>query len=150
MVLDGTAEEAAKWSREIGATAVDTQFIGVLDLASPVFTEWAAKGFSVIVAGAVWPTENLPDDWVRRYREVAGAEPGLSAPVVYDGMKVLLRAAENAAARGQLTRAGIAIELSAVKLEGLTGPLSFDSKGQRAFGALGVWRAQSGRLDRLR
>ena len=80
---------------------------------------------------------------------MAGAEPGLLAAVVYDGMKVLLVAAEAAAARGRLTRLGIAAALPGVRLEGLTGQVSFAPNGQRLTVGLGVWRVQRGRLDRL-
>ena len=151
MVLDGSAEEAADWSRQMAGAGLSPILIGSTELASPVFTQWAAEH------GEVWVTSLAPavdspfwEDFSRRYREIAGGDPGLIAPVAYDGMRTLLQALGAAGKTGRITRAGVAAELRAVRFDGMTGPVAFDPDGHRIGPTLAVWRVSGEGRSRVR
>lgn len=151
VVLDGSAEEAAEWSRQMAGAGLSPILIGSAELGSPVFTQWAAEG------SEVWVTSLAPavdvsswQDFCGRYREIAGSEPGLIAPVAYDGMRVLLQALDAAGKAGRMSRAGVATKLKAVRFDGVTGPVAFDRDGHRIGAGLAVWRVSGEGRSRVR
>jgi len=83
---------------------------------------------------AVSPMSTLPkakqfvDDFRRRF----GREPGPPAAEAYDATAVALKAIEAAAAGGRSpTRGEVSAAVRKVKLQGITGDIEFDGRGDR-------------------
>jgi len=68
-------------------------------------------------------------DFVREYRSLYGISPGLAATYVYDGMNALLEAIILAGSR---EREKIQYALAKMNFNGVSGPVQFDSRGNRS------------------
>ncbi len=131
IVLAGPPDRAAEWARAHESLGVP--MVGGSDLGGDVFTALAGEAADGVWIGRVAVRADAAawDKFRGRYATLAGAEPGLLAPVVYDATNVLLAAMERAAASGDLSRAGVARALRETDWQGLTGRIAFASNGSR-------------------
>lgn len=75
-----------------------------------------------------WKSEQTAD-FVKEYRAVYGKLPGMAAAYAYDGMNALVEAITLAGSRD---REKIQNALVKINFNGVTGPVQFDSKGNRS------------------
>ncbi len=132
IVLAGPPDRAAEWARMYAGLGIP--LVGGSDLGGNVFTALAGDAADGVWIGHVAVRADAAA-WERfrgRYAALAGGEPGLLAPVVYDATNVLLAAVERAARSGDLSREGVARALRETDWQGLTGRIAFRSDGTRA------------------
>lgn len=131
VVLAGSPDRAAEWARVY--EGVDVPMVGGSDLGGDVFVALAGEAAHRVWIGhaAVRADAAAWERFRGRYATLAGGEPGILAPVVYDATNVLLAAMEQAAASGNLTRTGVARALRGTDWQGLTGRITFASNGVR-------------------
>lgn len=67
-------------------------------------------------------------DFCQKYKELYGKNPGMVAAYAFDAMNILIEAIRSA---GKSDRELIQKSLQDIHYEGVTGPVSFDSKGNR-------------------
>ena len=66
------------------------------------------------------------------------------APYSYDAVYIIVDAIRRA---GSLDRAAVAAAVATTKLDGLTGHIEFDPKGDLKNGAISVYKVQDGKLN---
>jgi branched-chain amino acid transport system substrate-binding protein len=114
---------------------VDALFMGSGDWASSKLIQIGGA----TVEGALYVTsapalEEIggADEFVAGYEALAGQPPGPQAIMAYDATSVLLEAISRAViAEGKPSRAAVTVQLAETNLEGLTGPIAFDARGDR-------------------
>jgi branched-chain amino acid transport system substrate-binding protein len=114
---------------------------GGLTLASeelPAAAREALEG-AVLVAPGHWHTP-AGLTFTQEFREAYGVEPSPPAAYAYDGMGLILEAI----ARGGLDRHRIRDALAAVRLQGVTGEIRFDERGNRV-GSVDLVEIETGR-----
>ena len=66
--------------------------------------------------------------FINKYKKAYGKEPGMVAAYAFDGIHLLVEAFKKA---GNPDREKIQQALTGIQVEGITGPISFDDKGNR-------------------
>ncbi len=99
----------------------------------------------------VWATSLRPRVWpspvAQGYAELAGGELGPTAALAYDAAQALLDAvAQDIAAHGKPSRAGVAAALAGVERDGINGLIAFDAAGGWRGAPVELYRATDGRL----
>lgn len=133
---------AARWLRELREAGMDRPAFAPLVLAGGEFLELArssAAGAVFVVPGGV---QELVDGQFRRgFVGAYGDSPGPLALYAYDGLMVLAEAIR----RANYDREAIRDSLVGIQLAGVTGPVEFDSSGNRR-GGVELGCARGGRL----
>ena len=81
----------------------------------------------ILIAASKWSGPKYKD-FMNEYSELYGNSPGMVAAYAYDGMNLLIEAIRNA---GTSERELIQKSLENISYEGVTGPVSFDTMGNR-------------------
>jgi branched-chain amino acid transport system substrate-binding protein len=136
--LPGLDKDVAPIVKRIRTEGISATLVSSDGVDSPEFVELAgvgAKGlYFTTVSG---PIDQLPNaaqfiaSYKRRFRE----DPDSFAPLGYDSMMVFVRAIEAAAKQGPINRDAIAKAVRQVSFEGVTGPIAFNSRGDRKVSA---------------
>ena len=131
----GHQDQAVAFFREARERGVTAKFLAPDGMDSPGPTRIAGKAVvGMQLTSAAGPASTLPkakqfvDDFRRRF----GMEPGLHAAEAYDATAVALKAIEAVAAGGKApSRAEVSAAVRRVKLQGVTGDIEFDGRGDR-------------------
>lgn len=118
-----------KQAREMG---LNMPIVGPTGLYSPKYVEIAGKAVAnTYFLGVFVPTNPDPkvQDFVKKYKEKYGMDPDTFAALAYDQGYVLKAAMEKAAAKGAVTRESMREAMAASEFKGITGTVTFDSKG---------------------
>jgi branched-chain amino acid transport system substrate-binding protein len=81
----------------------------------------------LLITSANWSGSKY-GDFCQKYKELYGKNPGMVAAYAFDAMNILIEAIRSA---GKSDRELIQKSLQDIRYEGVTGPVSFDSKGNR-------------------
>jgi branched-chain amino acid transport system substrate-binding protein len=129
VVLFGTGSSFAKLLEQIGKHKMNLFLYGSLSFLGdeqPSEAGYQTTGNSVAV-----PTWNYSASgyktFIKAYQHKYGSIPNALASYAYDGMNLILEAIKKAGTG----RENIQKSLSAIHYEGVTGPIRFDSKGNR-------------------
>ena len=86
----------------------------------------------------------IDETFSRDYERMYGEAPHVYAATAYDAASAIVRAISQSA---NLSPVDIALRLKTTSLSGVTGPISFDSKGDRVGAPISVSELSGGRLD---
>jgi ABC-type branched-subunit amino acid transport system substrate-binding protein len=140
-VVYGPVADVAVLARGVRAAGMGQTLFGGLALASeelPAAAREALEG-AVLVAPGHWHAR-AGLTFTQEFREAYGVEPSPPAAYAYDGMGLILEAI----ARGGLDRHRIRDALAAVRLQGVTGEIRFDERGNRV-GSVDLMEIVTGR-----
>lgn len=102
------------------------------------------KIFCAEAGGVVGPYEKKLADFRERFQKETGAEVKLYAPYVYDATMVLVEAMKKA---NSTDPKKYLPELAKIQYEGVTGPISFDDKGDIKGGTLSLYTYRNGKRE---
>ncbi|NIN68233.1 MAG: ABC transporter substrate-binding protein [Anaerolineae bacterium] len=127
----GDGMQGAELVAELRKSGIDIPFMGANGLDNPHFVQVAGDAADGAVYMSVAPPVR-DQDFVEGYWALSGGLPGPHAALAYDAATLLLDAIEmSVLEQGQPTREGVIKALSGVEAhDGLTGPISFDERGQ--------------------
>jgi branched-chain amino acid transport system substrate-binding protein len=102
------------------------------------------KIFCAEAGGVVGPYEKKLADFRERFQKETGAEVKLYAPYVYDATMVMVEAMKKA---NSTDPKKYLPELAKIQYEGVTGPISFDDKGDIKGGTLSLYTFRNGKRE---
>ena len=102
------------------------------------------KIFCAEAGGVVGPYEKKLAEFRERFQQETGAEVKLYAPYVYDATMVLVEAMKKA---NSTDPKKYLPELAKIQYEGVTGPISFDEKGDIKGGTLSLYTYRNGKRE---
>jgi branched-chain amino acid transport system substrate-binding protein len=131
----GRYDQAAPFFRQARESGVTAKFLGPDGMDSPDLVRLAGKAVvGMHFTSVTGPASALPkarqfvDDFRRRF----GKEPGGHAAEAYDATAVALKGIEAAAPGGKSpSREEVSAAIRRVKLQGITGDIEFDGRGDR-------------------
>jgi len=145
--VGGFYSEAAKIAEQARQLGVTAQFLGTDGALNPeLITLGGPAVEGMIVYGMFDPS--IPTDttaaFISAFEAAYGMAPNAFSALGYDAMKATAEALRLAGAAGEVTRAAVNDAYGAIDaLPGVTGPTTFDDKGDRA-GALYFLRVKDG------
>jgi branched-chain amino acid transport system substrate-binding protein len=142
--MDATGGPMAKQAKDLG---ISSKFVMADGGCSPEFIKLAgdaAEGFICSIPGA--PVDKLAkgEDFKKRYKEKFGTEVQIYSPNAYDAVMVIVEAMKKA---DSADPAKFLPEVSKVTLDGVTGKIAFDAKGDLESGAITMYEAKGGKLE---
>lgn len=139
--------DAAQQIREAGLTAT---LLGGQDWTMPHLVSVGGEAVenALYVTSTPAPATLDADAFVADYQALAGSPPEPYGAWAYDATRVLLAALDRAIrADGHPTRAGVMAQLAdQTELQGLNGPIAFDTHGNRVNPPLYVYRIEEGQF----
>ncbi len=145
--MDATAGPMARQMRQLGIKAPMLAGDGVC---SPKFIELAGDAAGILTCSkAGEAVEKLPKgpDFVARYRAKFNQDVQIYSPYSYDAVFVIADAIRRA---GSAERAAITAAMPATNLNGVTGTIAFDEKGDIKGGAISMFSVQDGKLNHIK
>ena len=142
--MDDTAGPMAKQVHQLG---IKSPFLSGDGACTPEFIKLAGDGADLLTCTrAGEAVDNLPKgkQFMTRYQAKFGSEVQIYAPYSYDAVYIIVDAIHRA---GSLDRAAVAAAVATTKLDGLTGHIEFDPKGDLKNGAISVYKVQDGKLN---
>ncbi len=142
------AVEGASLIIQARQRGVEALFMGASDWGSPKLTQiggTAAEGVFYVTGAPALEEIGGAAAFAAAYEALAGQPPGPQAILAYDATGVLLAAMARAiAAEGQPSRTAVAAQLAKTHFEGLTGPMAFDTRGDRLDPVIYIHRVEAG------
>ena len=128
--FSGGAFEGAELIAQARKAGIEAIFMGGSELDSPQLAQIGGEAVRGTLCITAVPRINR-EDFVDGYQALAGRLPGPQAIVAYDATRVLLEALARAIElQGRPTRSAVVTELGVLQnYPGLTGPITFDDKG---------------------
>jgi branched-chain amino acid transport system substrate-binding protein len=127
---------------------VNVPFMGGADWGSPELVQIggvAVEGTLYVTSAPALEEIGGADEFVTGYEALAGQPPGPQAIMAYDATSVLLEAISRAiVAEGKPSRVAVTAQLAEIYFEGLTGPISFDARGDRLDPVIYIHRVEAG------
>ena len=127
---------------------VDAPLMGGGDWGSPELMQiggLAVEGTLYMTSAPALEEIGGADEFVASYEALAGQPPGPQAIMAYDATSVLLEAISRAiVAEGKPSRVAVTAQLAEIHFEGLTGPISFDARGDRLDPVIYIHRVEAG------
>ncbi|MGL6040635.1 MAG: branched-chain amino acid ABC transporter substrate-binding protein [Deefgea sp.] len=144
--MDAQAAPLKKQAKKLGVTA---KVMGGDGSQTPEFIKLAAgdaEGMYATSPGT--PKDQLAGGkaFLEKYKTKFGTDVQLYSPYSYDSVHVMVKAMQEA---GSTEPAKYLPKLAAVKHEGVTGPISFDTKGDINDGAITVYTVKDGKWEIL-
>src|SRR5712692_3085491 len=130
----GIYDQAAPFFKQAREKGVKSKFMGPDGMDSSDLTKIAGKAVvGMAYTSAAGPASALPKAkaFVDEYKKKFGKNPEPYAAEAYDATTIAIKAIEDAAKGGKVTREDVAAHVRKAKLAGITGDIAFDSKGDR-------------------
>ncbi len=130
----GIYDQAAPFFKQAREKGVKSKFMGPDGMDSSDLTKIAGKAVvGMAYTSAAGPASALPKAkaFVDEYKKKFGKNPEPYAAEAYDATTIAIKAIEDAAKSGKVTREDVAAHVRKAKLAGITGDIAFDSKGDR-------------------
>jgi branched-chain amino acid transport system substrate-binding protein len=140
--MDATGGPLLKQGRELGLNAVFTFGDGACTDKMKELAGDAAEGLLCSQAGI--PPQAASKAFTEAYKKRFNADPILYAPFTYDAANLLIQAMKNA---GSADPAKYLPELAKIQYTGATGPISFDSKGDRKDAEITIFTMKGGKIE---
>jgi branched-chain amino acid transport system substrate-binding protein len=141
--MDDTAGPLAKQVHQLG---IRVPLVGGDGACTLEFIKLAGEGADAMTCSrAGEAVERLPRgaDFMSRFQKRFGAPVQIYAPYSYDAVQIIVEAIRRS---GSLERAAVAAAVARTDLEGLTGHLRFDDKGDVRNGAITLYKVKDGQL----
>ncbi len=149
--FSGGAVEGAELIAQARRVGIEVTFMGGSGLDSPQLEQIGGEAVGGVLYITAAPRINA-GDFVADYQDLTGRLPGPQAIVAYDATRVLLEALARACpergrraieSQGRPTRSAVVTELGALQnYPGLTGPITFDDKGDLVAPKTYVYRVE--------
>lgn len=146
IVYAGADAQAGPLSRQIKQLGITSKLIAGDGVCTGSWSELAAganEGFYCSQAGMPSTRMKTYADFNKRFKARYGSEPIVFAPYAYDAVLVLVEAMKAARSTDPTVYAPY---VSRVQLDGITGPVRFDSRGDNQNGEVTIYQVQSGKL----
>jgi branched-chain amino acid transport system substrate-binding protein len=142
--MDATAGPMAKQIKQLGIKAPLLAGDGVC---SPEFIKLAGDAADILscsMAGEA--VEKLPkgEEFKAKFKQKFGTDVQIYSPYSYDAVYIIADAIKRA---GSVDRAAVAAAVPATNLNGLTGQITFDEKGDIKGGAISMFAVKEGKLN---
>jgi branched-chain amino acid transport system substrate-binding protein len=147
--MDNVAGPMLRQMKQLG---INAKFMGGDGICSAELGKLAGDGMSddqVICAeagGVTGPKEKAMDEFHARYKKKFNMDVQLYAPYVYDAVMTMATAMKNA---NSAEPAKYLPALAKIKYDGVTGPISFDSKGDIKNGSLTLYTYKGGNKTKI-
>jgi branched-chain amino acid transport system substrate-binding protein len=138
--------------RQLKQLGMNVKFMGGDGICSPKLAELAGGAMSdsqVVCAEAGGITPDKEPDmkvWREKFKKAYGADVQIYAPYVYDATMTMVAAMQKA---GSTDPKKYLPELAKINHEGVTGKISFDSKGDIKGGNLTIFTYKGGKRDQI-
>jgi ABC-type branched-subunit amino acid transport system substrate-binding protein len=145
IVLDTEAVTAGEIVLAVREDRANQSLLGHVDVGSPQLVqvaEQAAAGLTYVSPGPGLAEVDETTDFGKAYQSIAGFPPGPRAVLAYDATHVLLDAIEQAFRQQQRqpTRAEVSAVINTIERQGLSGQITFDTRGQRVNAPIWVYQ----------
>jgi branched-chain amino acid transport system substrate-binding protein len=130
----GIYDQAAPFFKQAREKGVKAKFMGPDGMDSSDLTKIAGKAVvGMNYTSAAGPASALPKakSFVEEFKKKFGKNPEPYAAEAYDATTIALKALEEAAKKGKVTREDVTSAVRKAKLSGITGEIAFDGKGDR-------------------
>jgi branched-chain amino acid transport system substrate-binding protein len=130
----GIYDQAAPFFKQAREKGVKAKFMGPDGMDSSDLTKIAGKAVvGMNYTSAAGPASALPKakTFVDDFKKKFGKNPEPYAAEAYDAATIALKAVEEAAKKGKVTREDVSSAVRKAKLSGITGDIAFDGKGDR-------------------
>jgi len=130
----GIYDQAAPFFKQAREKGVKAKFMGPDGMDSSDLTKIAGKAVvGMYYTSAAGPASALPKakGFVEDFKKKFGKNPEPYAAEAYDATHIAIFALEHAAKIGKLSREDVAAAVRKTKLQGITGDIAFDAKGDR-------------------
>jgi branched-chain amino acid transport system substrate-binding protein len=130
----GIYDQAAPFFKQAREKGVKAKFMGPDGMDSSDLTKIAGKAVvGMNYTSAAGPASALPKAkaFVDEFKKKFGKNPEPYAAEAYDAATIAIKAIEEAAKKGKVTREDVSISVRKAKLSGITGEIAFDAKGDR-------------------
>ncbi|MBU3725573.1 MAG: branched-chain amino acid ABC transporter substrate-binding protein [Burkholderiaceae bacterium] len=139
--------------RQMDQLKINAKFMGGDGVCTSEMIKLADKAlgnnrvFCAEAGGVVGPYEKKMADFRERFKKEMGAEVNLYSPYVYDAVMVMVEAMKKA---NSTDPKKYLPELAKVQHDGITGPISFDDKGDIKGGTLTLFTYKDGKREALK
>ena len=130
----GIYDQAAPFFKQAREKGVKSKFMGPDGMDSSDLTKIAGKAvIGMSYTSAAGPASALPKakTFVDEFKKKFGKNPEPYAAEAYDAATIALRAIEETAKKGKVSREDVSSAVRKTKLSGITGEIAFDAKGDR-------------------
>jgi branched-chain amino acid transport system substrate-binding protein len=130
----GIYDQAAPFFKQAREKGVKSKFMGPDGMDSSDLTKIAGKAvIGMSYTSAAGPASALPKAkaFVDEFKKKFGKNPEPYAAEAYDSATIALKAIEETAKKGKLSREDVSSAVRKTKLSGITGEIAFDAKGDR-------------------
>ena len=130
----GIYDQAAPFFKQAREKGVKSKFMGPDGMDSSDLTKIAGKAVvGMSYTSAAGPASALPKAkaFVDEFKKKFGKNPEPYAAEAYDAATIALKAIEETAKKGKVTREDVSSAVRKAKLSGITGEIAFDAKGDR-------------------
>jgi branched-chain amino acid transport system substrate-binding protein len=130
----GIYDQGAPFFKQAREKGVKAKFMGPDGMDSSDLTKIAGKAVvGMNYTSAAGPASALPKakTFVEEFKKKFGKNPEPYAAEAYDAATIALKAVEDAAKKGKVTREDVSAAVRKAKLAGITGEIAFDAKGDR-------------------
>ena len=130
----GIYDQAAPFFKQAREKGIKAKFMGPDGMDSSDLTKIAGKAVvGMNYTSAAGPASALPKAkaFVDEYKKKFSKNPEPYAAEAYDAATIAIKAIEEAAKKGKVTREDVATAVRHAKLSGITGDIAFDAKGDR-------------------
>jgi len=142
--MDATAGPLAKQMKQLGIKA---KLIAGDGVCSPEFIKLAGDAADMLtcsMAGEAVDKLAKGEEFKAKYKAKFNADVQVYSPYSYDAVYVIADAIKRA---GKVDRAAIAAAVATTSLDGLTGHIQFDEKGDIKNGAISLFSVKDGKLN---
>ena len=130
----GIYDQAAPFFKQAREKGVKSKFMGPDGMDSSDLTKIAGKAVvGMSYTSAAGPASALPKAkaFVDEFKKKFGKNPEPYAAEAYDAATIALKAIEDTAKKGKVSREDVSSAVRKAKLSGITGEIAFDAKGDR-------------------
>ncbi|HKW90615.1 MAG TPA: branched-chain amino acid ABC transporter substrate-binding protein [Methylomirabilota bacterium] len=130
----GIYDQGAPFFKQAREKGIKSKFMGPDGMDSSDLTKIAGKAVvGMNYTSAAGPASALPKAkaFVDDFKKKFGKNPEPYAAESYDATSIAIKALENVAKTGKMSREAVSTAIRKVKLSGITGDIAFDSKGDR-------------------
>src|SRR5262252_6008104 len=130
----GIYDQAAPFFKQAREKGVKSKFMGPDGMDSSDLTKIAGKNVvGMYYTSAAGPASVLPKakQFVEEFKKKFGKNPEPYAAESYDAAMIALKAIEEVAKSGKMSREDVSAAVRKEKLSGITGEIAFDGKGDR-------------------
>src|SRR4026208_1469852 len=130
----GIYDQGAPFFKQAREKGIKSKFMGPYGLDSSDLTKIAGKAVvGMTYTSAAGPASALPKAkaFVDEFKKKFGKNPEPYAAEAYDSATIALKAIEETAKKGKVSREDVSSAVRKTKLSGITGEIAFDAKGDR-------------------